>query len=230
MNGSGSESISSQYSPPTNYTSSYPQQTSQSQPSQQYQTILHPPALSISPPFVQFYQQQQQQQQQAPTQGTLSPHALHSPSNPLMSTVMTPAFYAQSPASSTSQALNPQARQDKFQAAIKPLLRPDSFSGAGAVNSLVTLITEYGSQDVGSQSRLEVLTKIRDNAPNHYFRAWSENMTAIDVTREWLKAGATAKGDSPLVETIMPLLHVSRTYYRLQYCNNTHALDRFVDH
>jgi protein phosphatase 1 regulatory subunit 10 len=37
-------------------------------------------------------------------------------------------------------------------------------------------------------------------------------MTAIDVTREWLKAGATAKGDSPLVETIMPLLHVSNTY------------------
>jgi hypothetical protein len=127
----------------------------------------------------------------------------------MMSTIMTPTFYAQTPVSSSSQPVNSQARQDKFQTAIKPLLRPDAFSGAGAVGSLVTLITQYGSQDVGSQSRLEILTKIRDNAPNHYFRAWSESTTAIDVTREWLKAGATAKSDSPLVETIMPLLHVS---------------------
>ena len=125
-----------------------------------------------------------------------------------MSSLMTPTFYSHQPASSSSQATSPQARKDNFQAAVKPLLQPNSFTGAGAVNTLVTLITDYGSQDVGAQSRLEILTKIRDNAGNHYFRAWSENMTAIDITREWLKAGATAKSDSPLVETIMPLLHV----------------------
>jgi len=125
-----------------------------------------------------------------------------------MSSLMTPTFYSHQPASSSSQATSPQARKDNFQAAVKPLLQPNSFTGAGAVNTLVTLITDYGSQDVGAQSRLEILTKIRDNAGNHYFRAWSENMTAIDITREWLKAGATAKSDSPLVETIMPLLHI----------------------
>jgi hypothetical protein len=88
------------------------------------------------------------------------------------------------------------------------LIQPSSFTGAGAVHSLVALISEYGSQDVDAQIRLEILTKVRDNAGNHYFRAWAENVTAIDISREWLKAAFTAKSDSPLVETIMPLLHV----------------------
>lgn len=56
--------------------------------------------------------------------------------------------------------------------------------------------------------RLEILTKIRDGAGNHYFRAWSENPRAMDITREWLKAAYSADDDSPLLETIMPLLHV----------------------
>lgn len=56
---------------------------------------------------------------------------------------------------------------------------------------------------------MEILTKIRDKAGNHYFRAWAENGVAIDISREWLKAAFTAKNDSALVETIMPLLHVS---------------------
>ena len=32
----------------------------------------------------------------------------------------------------------------------------------------------------------------------------------MDITREWLKAAA--KGDDQLVETIMPLLHVRRSF------------------
>jgi hypothetical protein len=30
----------------------------------------------------------------------------------------------------------------------------------------------------------------------------------MDITREWLKAAATAKSDTPLVDTVMPLLHI----------------------
>lgn len=63
-------------------------------------------------------------------------------------------------------------------------------------------------QETDSAIRLEILTKIRDGAGNHYFRAWSENLRAMDITREWLKAAYTANDDSPLIETIMPLLHV----------------------
>jgi len=55
---------------------------------------------------------------------------------------------------------------------------------------------------------MDILTKIRDNAGNHYFRAWSENEDAVDITKEWLKAGLTATQDNGLVETIMPLLHI----------------------
>ena len=58
--------------------------------------------------------------------------------------------------------------------------------------------------------RLEILTKIRDQAENHYFRAWSENTLAIDISREWLKGAFVAKNDSALSETIMPSLHVSQ--------------------
>lgn len=211
MNGSSSDNLQ-QYSPPPNYTTQYTQpQPPQRQLSQAYQPTLHnQPQLSINPSYVQYYQTQQPPQQPQPhMQGTLSPHALHSPTTSLMSTLMPSSFYSQLVASTSAQPISPQARIDNFQAAIKPHLLPNSFNGAGAVSYLTDLILGFGSQDVSAQTRLEILTKIRDNAGNHYFRAWSENPVAIDITREWLKAGATAKVDSPLVETIMPLLHVS---------------------
>jgi protein phosphatase 1 regulatory subunit 10 len=110
---------------------------------------------------------------------------------------------------SGSQSLSPAARKEQFQLAVRPLLQASSFTGAQAVQNLVTLINDFGSQDIDPVTRLEILTKIRDQAGNHYFRAWSENPTAIDISREWLKAAFTAGNDSPLVETIMPLLHVS---------------------
>ena len=209
MNGSGSDSMSQHFSPPPTYsTAQYSQQQQQQhQHSQQFQ---HQQQLSISPSTFHYYQPQQQPQQPQ-MQGTLSPHDLHSPPSSMMTAMMTPttSFYPKTATPSPSETSNPQIRQDKFQVSIKPLLLPNSFSGASAVRTLVTHIVDFGSQDVSAQSRLEILTKIRDNAPNHYFRAWAENGTAIDITREWLKAGATAKSDSPLVDTIMPLLHVS---------------------
>ena len=105
-------------------------------------------------------------------------------------------------------ALSPQERKEHFQASVKPLLQPASFTGAQAVYTLVQKIADFGSQDVDSTTRLEILTKIRDSAGNHYFRAWSENPIAIDITREWLKSAYTSKDDESMVETIMPLLHV----------------------
>lgn len=85
------------------------------------------------------------------------------------------------------------------------------FTGAAAVHTLVSKIEDYGWQDVDAATRLEILTKIRDGAGNHYFRAWSENTTAVEITRDWLKAAFVADPDSPLVETMMPLLHVSES-------------------
>lgn len=157
-----------------------------------------------------------QQQQQAP-QGTLSPYQLHSPPNSslinAMGTVPPANFYThsaiQNTAPSSSSVLSQEQRKAAFLSAIKPLLTPTSFTGAGAVEKLVGHIEDYGTADVEPATRLEILTKMRDNAGNHYFRAWVENEGAMDVTREWLKLAFTNRGDMQLLETIMPLLHVS---------------------
>jgi hypothetical protein len=138
--------------------------------------------------------------------GPLSSFYVQSPSTPSTSTTATTG------ASTTTSAQPPiisiQARKDNFTTEIRPLLQPNAFSGARAINTLVNLIDDFNSEEVEPTLRMEILTKIRDNAGNHYFRAWSENGTAMDITREWLKAAATAKPDSPLVDTVMPLLHV----------------------
>jgi protein phosphatase 1 regulatory subunit 10 len=76
------------------------------------------------------------------------------------------------------------------------------------VQQLVSRIVEYGILEVSAQTRLDILTKIRDNAGNNYFRAWLESVAAMDITREWLKAGATGNADYQVLETVMPLLHV----------------------
>ncbi|KAF8450984.1 hypothetical protein L210DRAFT_3470435 [Boletus edulis BED1] len=183
----------------------------QQQPQYQYQQ----PTLSINPSYVlpsHFYshspQHQHAQSQSQPA--TLSPHVLHSPSTSMAGILS--SFYSPSTSSASTStsavSINPQARKDKFSADIRPLLQPNSFTGAGAVSSLVLHIDDFGSQDIDPITRLEILTKIRDNAGNHYFRAWLENVTAMDITREWLKVGLMAKSDSILVETIMPLLHI----------------------
>ncbi|KIJ70622.1 hypothetical protein HYDPIDRAFT_122657 [Hydnomerulius pinastri MD-312] len=202
-----------QYPPPTNHVARQTLLQSLAQPPQsQYQ--YQPPTLSINPSYgllpSHFYSQSpQHQQSQAPA--TLSPHVLHSPSTSMMgslSSFYSPSTTSNSTTTTTIPPANPQALKDKFSADIRPLLQPKSFTGAGAVNSLVGHIDDFGSQDVDATLRLEILTKIRDNAGNHYFRAWLENAAAMDITREWLKAGLSAKSDNLLVESVMPLLHI----------------------
>jgi len=77
------------------------------------------------------------------------------------------------------------------------------------VQHLVGKIVEYGISEVSAQTRLDILTKIRDNAGNNYFRAWLENVSAMDITREWLKAGTTTNADNQVLEIVMPLLHIA---------------------
>lgn len=76
------------------------------------------------------------------------------------------------------------------------------------MQTLAQRIDDFGTTEIDAQLRMEVLTKIRDGAGNHYFRAWGENATALEITREWLKQAYAAKQDNPLSETTMPLLHV----------------------
>lgn len=79
----------------------------------------------------------------------------------------------------------------------------------------MNLLDDYGLTDVETSIRLDVLTKIRDNAGNHYFRAWVDNATAMEIIREWLKLAFVGRNDAQMVETIMPILHVSLGWFQL---------------
>ncbi|KDR74518.1 hypothetical protein GALMADRAFT_157714 [Galerina marginata CBS 339.88] len=253
MNGGSSSSTgSSSFSHTPPFLSQPNQQQQQQQQQQQSQQAQSSPQLQHQRP--QYYNQHiiypspyyRQQPQSAP-QGTLSPQALLSPSNNMM-TISSSSFYSHptqsqqlqpgpsqqqqlqlqhpqpqsiaTPQASTSQASTPtdppaprlteeqrEERKRTFQIAIRPFLLPTAFTGAQAVNQLTNLIAEYGATDVEAASRLEILARIRDGAGNHYYRAWSENTTAIDITREWIKAAAKGN-NAALVETTMPLLHL----------------------
>ncbi|KAI0253040.1 hypothetical protein BJV78DRAFT_1153194 [Lactifluus subvellereus] len=210
-------------SPPLSY--SPPANISQQQASQHHLPLhSHYPQLSslsiaytqaspspLAPTHSQATQSQPQShsqpQQPQPSQGTLSPFALHAPQH--LSVIPPSSFYNAIP-QSDSPAPPSQSRREAFLNAIKSSLQTKSFSGgARSVQQLVSRIIEYGILEVSAQTRLDILTKIRDNAGNNYFRAWLENVSAMDITREWLKTGATAGADNQVLETVMPLLHIA---------------------
>jgi hypothetical protein len=150
-------------------------------------------------------QLQPQSQQQQVSQGTLSPFALHAPH---LSAISPSSFYTATSQSDLSVSPS-QSRLEAFLNGIRSSLQPKNLSGGvRGVQQLVSKIVEFGISEVSAQTRFDILTKIRDNAGNNYFRAWLENMAAMDITREWLKAGATSNTDNQVLETVMPLLHV----------------------
>nr|GAT46179.1 predicted protein [Mycena chlorophos] len=189
------------------------------------------PTQSLNYYLSQQHSQQPSQSTQPQPQGTLSPRALHDPSG---GGLYTSNFFPQQPQASTSRipqqphtipnsllpqsaqlaptGPSPEQRKAELLNSIRPFLSPKAFSGAAAVKELTARLSEHGFAEVDAPTRMEILTKIRDYAGNHYFRAWVENQTAIDLTREWLKAAFNASreagGDEALVETIMPLLHI----------------------
>lgn len=238
MNGASSPpSQQYQHSAPFLPSHSLPQTQQRTQ--YQYQQQPQQSTFSINSPYAHttstHYQQSpvsrsasQQQFSQPPAQAsqvqqptTLSPYLLQS--NSLLSALPPSSFYGSpapvsTPAPVKVVAPTPEQRKATLQAAIKPLLTPTSFTGAGAVSQLVRHIEDHGIVEVEPSIRLEVLTKMRDNAGNHYFRAWVENEDAMDITREWLKSAYATKDESQHLETIMPMLHVSASRRWLRNC------------
>ncbi|EKM59537.1 uncharacterized protein PHACADRAFT_191906 [Phanerochaete carnosa HHB-10118-sp] len=220
MNGSSS-------SPPPQYQTAYISHASHVQQRPQYTAYQHSPqpsALSINPSFVhttpshfqQIHRQPSLQQTQHSPQASISPYVLHSPplsnasSSPPISTA---SFYAQPqqpqppPPPPQPSGPTPEQLKEKFLAGLKPLLQSNSFSGAGAVQRLTGHIEDYGILKVDVPTRLDILSKIRDNAGNHYFRAWAENSLAMLITKRWL-TDSVAEDKSEAAQTTMPLLHV----------------------
>ncbi|KAH8106351.1 hypothetical protein BXZ70DRAFT_919222 [Cristinia sonorae] len=199
---------------PGNFLSSQGQQLQFS-----YNQSPHTPSLSINPSFVHSTPSHFQIPHQnnrtilshgsssSPLHGALSSYGTLSDSNGSPSIMPPPSMFTFPPASPAAPAPTPEQLKEKLLANIRPFLQPSSFSGAGAVAHLAEFVKEFGVQEVDPQVRLEIATKIRDNAGNHYFRAWLENPVAMEITQEWLRA-CVGKEDLALVETIMPLLQI----------------------
>lgn len=174
------------------------------------QALMSPGGITINP--ASFYgtqtsttpnNSQQQAQQESQVQTSQRSPATQQQSASQVAQAQ-PQTQTQAPEPSPEEIAQKKAR---FYASIKPLLQSSAFTGAQAVNTLVDRIST-NMQDADPGVRLEILTKIRDGAGNHYFRAWSENSRAMDITREWLRAAYAANDNSPLIETTMPLLHI----------------------
>lgn len=174
---------------------------------------LHSPLMSMIPSnfytHAQSFLQSQVQQSSSPPVVSSAQSAASS-----ISSGQGEALSSLNPGSASKPApasvLTPEEKEErkrKFLISIRPLLLSSAFSGAQAVQHLTDRIADFGITEVEAHMRLEILARIRDGAGNHYYRAWSENSLAVEITREWIKAAA--KGDSgSLQDTTMPLLHV----------------------
>lgn len=106
--------------------------------------------------------------------------------------------------------LTPEELKANLQKALVPLMVPSAFTGPKAVKSLIKAINDYGPSDVPAETRVKIASKIRDNAGNAYFNAWTKNDDAMTLISSWLKAAVRDK-DDPMWESTMPLLHVSQS-------------------
>lgn len=92
----------------------------------------------------------------------------------------------------------------------KEILTPKTIdkSPEATANSIISLLTKSKWDDINCSTRVEILTKIRDNAGKEFYKVWAKNPGAMEVLRDWLKATVTEEGWD---DTLMPLLFVRRS-------------------
>ena len=152
---------------------------------------------------------QQIQQQAVQSHSPPLPHVQAPPIQTNLTASSSTSASSTSTLISDSSGPSPEESKKILQDKLKTLISPTSLGNASTVRAIVRAIEDRGIAEVEPPTRVEIMSKIRDNAGNQFFRAWSESVDAMDILRDWLKAGATAKDDRQLEETIMPLLHVS---------------------
>lgn len=108
-----------------------------------------------------------------------------------------------------SPSPTPAERRAKLQASLKTLLSPKLLSNTDTIADLVDAIDEHGAMRVDADTRIEIMSKIRDNAGNTFFQSWACNDDAMSLISKWLKAGVAGKDEGLYMKTVMPLLHVS---------------------
>ncbi|KAL5530757.1 hypothetical protein ACEPAF_7015 [Sanghuangporus sanghuang] len=190
---------------------------------------MHSPVLAVSPVYLMQQQAQQQQQQQRtlnPQQLTLQyPFTMYSMQQHAQSPMQTnlTATTSQSatpPPASSSNSLNstiapqslsapaPELDPVVFKQTVDQLLSPSGLSNAYTVRKLMDAVAEMGSARVTPEMRIDIASRIRDNAGNAFFAAWARDAEAMVLLVSWLKAGVAGKDEGKWECTIMPLLHV----------------------
>ncbi|KAF8681259.1 SNF2 family N-terminal domain [Rhizoctonia solani] len=219
------------------------QQRQQRQPAE-IQSMPHVPSPApAQPPYratVQPISQMQHRVQQAQSASpiTMSPTMMHMGNSPVpftgqyqdMFSVGTPAFVQAQHSSSNPAGINPQAlsqppvvKQPKLQQVdtihlYKQYMQPQMMDAAPAetAKKLIKLLTAEDTPETDPQTRLWLLTRIRDGAGKEFFKTWANDADAMFLIKEWLRSatpskdGKTEGGNNPLEwqETIMPLLQV----------------------
>ncbi|EJD54104.1 hypothetical protein AURDEDRAFT_110720 [Auricularia subglabra TFB-10046 SS5] len=167
-----------------------------------YTQALHPYAIQAPAPFVNPSQLVQQQPQH---QQPLSP-----------------------PADASGNKLS-------LSDALKPLLSSKILENGGrsAVTSIVDTIERYGGPaDVEPRVRLEIMSRIRDNAGDEFREAWANHPGAMEIIRSWLKAGISGKGagSDESNDGLIALLHViNRLPLTVELLKET-KLGRYIKH
>ncbi|KAG9092564.1 hypothetical protein FS749_015621 [Ceratobasidium sp. UAMH 11750] len=179
-----------------------------------------------------------QQTQSASPMPTMSPRMMHMSGSPVPypnaygdmfnSGVSSPYSHAQSnPAS-----INPQALSQPAPSTSTPTLKPQANTihlykqymqpqmmdqaPVQTAKNLINVLTAEKTPETDPETRLWLLTRIRDGAGKDFFKTWANDAEGMMLIKEWLRAATPSKdgkaepGSDPAEwqETIMPLLQV----------------------
>ncbi|CAE6397231.1 unnamed protein product [Rhizoctonia solani] len=178
------------------------------------------------------------QQAQSASPMAMSPTVMHMANSPGSFTgqyqdifsVGSPAYSQTHHSPNNPAGINPQAlsqpsavKQSKPQLVdtihlYKQYMQPQMMDAAPAetARKLIKLLTAEDTPETDPQTRLWLLTRIRDGAGKEFFKTWANDTDAMLLIKEWLrcatpsKDGKTEGGSNPLEwqDTIMPLLQV----------------------
>ncbi|KZT38930.1 hypothetical protein SISSUDRAFT_1046253 [Sistotremastrum suecicum HHB10207 ss-3] len=218
---------------PTHYTNQYPYPISsystlngatgsspvpppqQSQPQQQTQFAIDPALVSnISPTSTPIHQYQQSPLSQyspgfIPTQSqphvqqrtmSLNPQLLHS---------NLPQSAAPSDLSNLTPPMPPTPPRPDIKASLESLLGSGGLTGGTpALVQLIKDVKAYGHNDIDPELLTEFLSKVSMRADDQFLKAWADSEEAMEILKDWLKAGAIKKDEGRWVQTINPILAV----------------------
>ncbi|KAH7105260.1 hypothetical protein BKA62DRAFT_826568 [Auriculariales sp. MPI-PUGE-AT-0066] len=160
------------------------------------QSNHHHYAPSIHPMLVQ--------QAQPPQLGGISPAALH----------LSP------PVGHSSPSAQPDIKPNLLQL-LKPLLATrvleSQANAKAAVYNIVDVIDRQRATEVDLAVRKEIMSRIRDNAGPEFLAAWVKDEHAMQVVKNWLKAGLSGKdagtddSNDALIATLMVITRLPLT-------------------